>query len=65
VVLGPVAVFAGCDAVQRLEGAPLKDVGSGNPQRAAITLMSRRLTRRKARPAARRDATPYYLAHAA
>ncbi|MEU1534716.1 IS5 family transposase [Streptomyces fagopyri] len=32
---------------------------------AAITLMTRRLTRRKARPAERRDNTPYYLAQAA
>ncbi|MEV8546423.1 IS5 family transposase [Streptomyces sp. NPDC051572] len=32
---------------------------------AAITLMTRRLTRRKARPAERRDITPYYLAQAA
>ncbi|WP_302851742.1 hypothetical protein [Streptomyces lunaelactis] len=28
---------------------------------AAITVMRRRLTRRKARPAARRDVTSYYL----
>jgi transposase len=32
---------------------------------AAITLMTRRLTRRTARPAERRDTTPYYLAQAA
>ena len=32
---------------------------------AAITLMTRRLTRRTARPAERRDAAPYYLAPAA
>ncbi|MFD9510342.1 DUF6192 family protein [Streptomyces mirabilis] len=32
---------------------------------AAITLMTRRLTRRKAQPATRRDISPYYLAHAA
>jgi hypothetical protein len=32
---------------------------------AAITLMTRRLTRRKSRPAERRDAKPYYLAQAA
>ncbi|WP_439145891.1 hypothetical protein [Streptomyces canus] len=32
---------------------------------AAITLMTRRLARHKARPAERRDATPYYLPQAA
>jgi transposase len=32
---------------------------------AAITLMTRRLTRRRSRPAERRDAAPYYLAQAA
>ncbi|MFD3926618.1 IS5 family transposase [Streptomyces sp. NPDC058614] len=32
---------------------------------AAITLMTRRLTRRKARPAERRDVTPFYLQQAA
>ena len=32
---------------------------------AAITLMTRRLARRTARPGERRDATPYYLAQAA
>ncbi|MDQ1046291.1 transposase [Streptomyces sp. V4I2] len=31
----------------------------------AITLMSRRLTRRKTQPAARRDVSPYYLPQAA
>lgn len=32
---------------------------------AAITLMTRRLTRRKPQPATRHDVTPYYLAQAA
>ena len=32
---------------------------------AAITLMTRRLTRRKTKPATRHDVTPYYLAQAA
>jgi len=32
---------------------------------AAITLMTRRLTRRTARPAEQRDTAPYYLAQAA
>ncbi|MEU9198142.1 hypothetical protein [Streptomyces hundungensis] len=32
---------------------------------AAITLMTRRLTRRTGRPAERRDVTPYYLTQAA
>ncbi|MGW2724016.1 hypothetical protein [Streptomyces sp. NPDC001492] len=32
---------------------------------AAITLMTRRLTSRTARPAERRDTAPYYLAQAA
>ncbi|MFF3000661.1 hypothetical protein ACFVTC_39880 [Streptomyces sp. NPDC057950] len=32
---------------------------------AALTLMTRRLTRRKAQPAARRDVTPDYVAQAA
>lgn len=32
---------------------------------AAITLMTRRLTRRTARPAARHDVSPYYVAQAA
>lgn len=31
----------------------------------AITLLTRRLARRKAQPATRRDVTPYYLAQAA
>lgn len=31
---------------------------------AAITLMTRRLTRRTARPAERRDISPHYLAQA-
>ncbi len=32
---------------------------------AAVTLMTRRLTRRKLRPAERQDVTPYYLAQVA
>ncbi|MFF4734221.1 hypothetical protein ACFY3M_55715 [Streptomyces mirabilis] len=32
---------------------------------AAVTLMTRRLTRRTTRPAERRDVSPYYLAQAA